>query len=91
MTEFCFPFKDVKVVNIAEARRLFEQANHFWFEEGCYYQLLPLYLEALKNPLSSFFKLLHQQPALLLLTFYGDPKCSSSFHDRKLYLVSIHH
>lgn len=48
MTEFFFPLKDIKAVNSAEARRLFEQANHFWFEEGCYYQVLPLYLEALK-------------------------------------------
>jgi tetratricopeptide (TPR) repeat protein len=48
MTEFCFPPKDVTAVNPAEARRLFEQANHFWFEEGCYHLVLPLYLEALK-------------------------------------------
>lgn len=48
MTEFFFPPQDVKAVNPAEARRLFEQANHFWFEEGCYHLVLPLYLEALK-------------------------------------------
>ncbi|MEG4861988.1 MULTISPECIES: tetratricopeptide repeat protein [unclassified Microcoleus] len=35
-------------MNPAEARRLFEQANHLWFEEGCYHLVLPLYLEALK-------------------------------------------
>lgn len=32
----------------AEARGLFDQANHYWFEEGCYHLVLPLYLEALK-------------------------------------------
>ncbi|MEG5001379.1 tetratricopeptide repeat protein [Microcoleus sp. B4-D4] len=48
MTEFSFPPQDVKAVNPAEARRLFEQANHLWFEEGCYHLVLPLYLEALK-------------------------------------------
>ncbi|MEG4347548.1 tetratricopeptide repeat protein [Microcoleus sp. A003_D6] len=48
MTEFFFPPQDVKAVNPAEARRLFEQANHLWFEEGCYHLVLPLYLEALK-------------------------------------------
>jgi tetratricopeptide (TPR) repeat protein len=48
MTEFSFPLRDVKAVNPAEARGLFEQANHFWFEEGCYHLVLPLYLEALK-------------------------------------------
>ena len=48
MTEFCFLPKDVTAVNPAEARRLFEQANHFWFEEGCYHLVLPLYLEALE-------------------------------------------
>lgn len=48
MTEFFFPLQGIKAVNSAEARRLFEQANHFWFEEGSYHQVLPLYLEALK-------------------------------------------
>lgn len=48
MTDFFFPPQDVKAVNPAEARRLFEQANNFWFEEGCYHLVLPLYLEALK-------------------------------------------
>ncbi|MEG3976758.1 tetratricopeptide repeat protein [Microcoleus sp. herbarium8] len=48
MTEFSFPPQDIKAVNPAEARSLFEQANHFWFEEGCYHLVLPLYLEALK-------------------------------------------
>ena len=32
----------------AEVRGLFDRANNFWFEEGCYHLVLPLYLEALK-------------------------------------------
>jgi len=32
----------------AEAIGLFDRANNFWSEEGCYHLALPLYLEALK-------------------------------------------
>ena len=36
-------------MNQAEARRLFDEANCFWFGEGRYNKVLPLYREALKH------------------------------------------
>jgi len=36
-------------MNQAEARRLFDEANRFWFGEGRYNKVLPLYREALKH------------------------------------------
>jgi len=36
-------------MNQAEARRLFDEANRFWFGEGRYNKVLPIYREALKH------------------------------------------
>jgi len=36
-------------MNQAEAQRLFKEANCFWFGEGRYNKVLPLYREALKH------------------------------------------
>ena len=41
--------RNLRKMNQAEARRLFDEANRFWFGEGRYNKVLPLYREALKH------------------------------------------